>query len=63
MYAGRLAIYTYTHSNTHTHLPVVVKPGGIAGDDDVMGLLGNIVLSRVYQSVHLSLALLFIVLG
>ena len=26
---------------------VVVKPGGVAGDDDVVGLLGHIVLMQV----------------
>lgn len=29
-------------------VPVVVKPGGVAGDDDVMGLLGHIVLVQVW---------------
>lgn len=29
-------------------IPVVVKPGGIAGDDDVVGLLRHVVLVQVW---------------
>lgn len=29
-------------------IPVVVKPGGVAGDDDVVGLLGHIVLVQLW---------------
>lgn len=47
---------------TTPRLPVVVEPGSIAGDDDVVGLLGHIVLACVYQPVGFSLALLLVLL-
>lgn len=28
-------------------IPVIVKPGGVAGNDDVVGLLGHVVLMEV----------------
>lgn len=43
-------------------LPVVVKPGAIAGDDDVVRLLSNIILAGVYQSVDFGFALILVVL-
>lgn len=43
-------------------VPVVVEPGAVAGDDDVVGLLGHVVLARVHQPVDFSFALLLVVL-
>lgn len=44
-------------------LRVVVKPGGVAGDDDVVRLLRHVILTRVHQTVHLGFTLLLIVLS
>ena len=41
--------------------PVVVKPGSVTGDDDVVSLLCDVVLG-VHQSVDLRLALLLVLL-
>lgn len=42
--------------------PVVVEPGAVTGNDDVVCLLCHIVLAGVHQPIHLHLALLLIVL-
>lgn len=44
------------------NLPVIVKPGAVTGDDDVVSLLRHIVLTGIHQAVRLRLALLLIVL-
>lgn len=49
------------HGGTDS-IPVVVKPGSIAGDDDVMGLLSHVVL-RVDQTIDLCFALFIILLS
>lgn len=43
--------------------PVVVKPGSVAGDDDVVGLLSDIVLSRVNGAALVSLVGVLVLLG
>ena len=43
-------------------LPVVVEPGAVAGDDDVVSLLGHVVLAGVHQSVDFGFALFLVVL-
>lgn len=59
---------TPTQDTTHTlrtvgpSSPVVVEPGGVAGDDDVVGLLGHVVLAGVDEAVDLGLALLLLLL-
>lgn len=45
-----------------TASPVVVKPGAVAGDDDVVGLLRHVVLAGVHQTVDFSFTLFFIIL-
>lgn len=42
--------------------PVVVEPGAVAGDDDVVCLLRHVVLAGVHQTIHLGFALFLIVL-
>lgn len=42
--------------------PVVVEPGAVAGDDDVVCLLRHVVLTSVHQTIHLGFALFLIVL-
>lgn len=42
--------------------PVVVEPGAVTGDDDVVRLLRHVVLAGVHQPIHLHLALLLVVL-
>lgn len=42
--------------------PVVVEPGAVAGDDDVVRLLRHVVLTGIHQTIHLGFALFLIVL-
>lgn len=43
--------------------PVVVEPGCVAGDDDVVGLLGDIVLPRVNGAALVTLVGVLVLLG
>ncbi len=42
--------------------PVVVKPGAVAWDDDVVSLFGHAVLAGINQSVDFSFALFLVIL-
>lgn len=56
-------IYTHTQQNwLNSSSPVVVKPSAVAGNDDVVGLLTDVVLAGVHQSIYFSFALLFVIL-
>lgn len=43
-------------------LPVVVKPGRVAGDDDVMSLLSNVVLTSIHQPAVIIFTLVLVIL-
>lgn len=59
----KIQIYFTTHTHrTDWSSPVVVEPGTVAGNDDVVGLLADVVLAGVHQSIDLSFALLFVIL-
>ena len=51
-----------SHEWLGLHSPVVVEPGSVARNDDVVGLFCHVVLSRVDESVDLSLVLLLVLL-
>lgn len=42
--------------------PVIVKPGAVAGDDDVVSLFCHIVLAGVHQTIDFSFALFLVIL-
>lgn len=48
--------------SVYSHSPVVVKPGAVARDDDVVSLFRHVVLAGVHQPVHFSFALLLVIL-
>lgn len=43
-------------------LPVVVKPSAVAGNDDVVSLFSDVILTSIYQPVDFTFALFLIIL-